>query len=149
MVSLTLGFTSIVIFSLVYLVDFNILKKLDARKLTSFAAGVGTVYVFIHMLPQLAHGQHVLAETLTLPLFLSHKYAIYLVALTGFVFFYMFERVLSYTTKLPTEDYTTRHELYFYWTNILFISLYSMLIGYVVGSYNLNDISYQIIFYVR
>ncbi len=146
MVSLALGFVSVVMFSMVYLVNFRVLRQLNAAKLTSFAAGVGTVYVFIHMLPQLAHGQHVLQHAFSATSFFGHKYAIYLVALTGFVFFYMFERILSHTTELPTESYTTNYELYYYWTNILFVSLYSILIGYVVGSYNLNDISYQLIY---
>lgn len=146
MVSVTLGFASIIIFSLVYLVDFKVLRKLNAAKLSSFAAGVGTVYVFIHMLPQLAHGQELLKAQFHEYHFFGSQFAIYLVALTGFVFFYMFERILAYTAKLPTEEYTSSYELYYYWTNVIFISLYSALIGYVVGSYNLNDISYQLIY---
>ncbi|HLR88732.1 MAG TPA: hypothetical protein VK042_03305 [Atopostipes sp.] len=146
MISVTLGFASIVIFSLVYLIDFKVLHKANAAKLSSFAAGVGTVYVFIHMLPQLAHGQHVLESVFPDFHFFGSRFAIYLIALTGFVFFYMFERILSYTEQLPTEDYSTRYELYYYWTNVIFISLYSVLIGYVVGSYDLNNISYQLVY---
>lgn len=146
MVSLTLGFTSVVVFSLVYFIDFKVLHRLNAAKLSSFAAGVGTVYVFIHMLPQLAHGQFLLESSFPKIHFFGSQFTIYLLALAGFVFFYMFERILSYTAKLPTEEYSTQYEQYFYWTNVLFISLYSVLIGYVVGSYNLNNISYQIVY---
>lgn len=148
MVSLTLGFTSVVIFSLVYFIDFKILHRLNAAKLSSFAAGVGTVYVFIHMLPQLGHGQALMEATYPNFVFFGSQFTIYLLALIGFVFFYMFERILSYTAKLPTEEYSTQYEQYYYWTNVLFISLYSVLIGYVVGSYNLNNISYQIIYLI-
>lgn len=148
MMSTVLGFASIVIFSLIYLIDFKVLQRANAEKLSSFAAGVGTVYVFIHMLPQLAHGQHVLESVFPDFHFFGSRFAIYLIALTGFVIFYMFERILAYTEQLPTEDYSNPHELYYYWTNVIFISLYSVLIGYVVGSNDLNNISYQLVYLV-
>src|SRR5699024_2382698 len=101
---------------------------------------------FIHMLTQLAHGEHVLDFVFLDFHFFGSRFAIYLIALTGFVFFYIFDSFLFYIELLLTVDYSTRYELYYYYTNVIFISLYSVLIGYVVGSYDLNNISYQLVY---
>lgn len=146
MVSTLLGFASIIIFSGVYFIDFNFLHRVKDADFASFAAGVGTVYVFIHMLPQLSHGQYLLEEYFPDIDFTGSQYSIYLIALFGFIFFYMFDRFLTHTTRLPTDEYKTTDELALYWTNILFICLYNMLIGYVVGSYTSGSVSHRIVY---
>lgn len=146
MVSTILGFLSIVVFSIVYYYDFELLHRIKDADFASFSAGVGSVYVFIHMFPLLSHGQHLLEETFPAVHFTGSQYAMYLVALAGFIFFYMFDTFLTHTRRLPTDEYSTSSELAFYWTNVIFISLYNMLIGYVVGSYGTNSVSYRIIY---
>lgn len=148
MQSIVLGFVSIAIFSMVYFVDFQILHRVNDAKLTSFAAGVGAVYVFIHMLPQLAHGQMIIEEAIEYKEFFGSHFLIYVIALVGFIFFYSFEKVLIFTDRLPTQEYKQMWERSFYWTNVIFITLYNTLIGYVVGSYNLDNITYQIIYLI-
>lgn len=149
MTSTLLGFLSIIVFSIIYYYEFTILNhKITNDDFASFAAGVGSVYVFIHMLPQLSHGQHLLEEAFPTILFTGSQYTIYLIALAGFLFFYMFDTFLAHTKRLPTDEYTTNSEQAFYWTNVIFISLYNMLIGYFVGSYNFDNVSYRIIYLV-
>ena len=148
MVSMLVGFLSIVVFGIVYYYDFSILHRIKDADFASFSAGVGSVYVFIHMLPQLSHGQHLLEDTFPTVHFTGSQYTIYLVALAGFLFFYMFDTFLTHTRRLPTDEYSTSGELAFYWTNVIFISLYNMLIGYVVGSYTTDSVSYRIIYMV-
>lgn len=148
MISTLLGFLSIIVFSIVYYFDFTILNRIKEADFASFAAGVGSVYVFIHMLPQLAHGQHLLEVAFPTIQFVGSQYTIYLIALAGFLFFYMFDTFLAHTRRLPTDEYSTNSELAFYWTNVIFISLYNMLIGYFVGSYNVENVSYRIIYLI-
>lgn len=148
MISTVLGFLSIIIFAIVFYYDFKILNRINEANFVSFAAGVGSVYVFIHMLPQLSHGQHLLEEAFPTIHFTGSQYTIYLIALTGFLFFYMFDTFLTHTRRLPTDEYSTNSELAFYWTNVIFISLYNMLIGYFVGSYDLDNVSYRIIYLI-
>lgn len=148
MIATLLGFLSIVVFSMVYYYDFQFLHRFKEADFASFSAGVGSVYVFIHMLPQLSHGQHLLEEAFPSIHFIGSQYTIYLIALAGFLFFYMFDTFLTHTRRLPTDEYSTSSELAFYWTNVIFITLYNMLIGYFVGSYNTDNISYRIIYLI-
>lgn len=60
----------------------------------SMAGGVSVAYVFMHLLPELAEGQEVLAEALEESLFFLESHA-YLVALLGLATFYGLERVAS------------------------------------------------------
>lgn len=146
--STLLGFLSIVIFSLVYFLDFKLLHKVDEAILNSFAAGVGVVYIFIHMLPQLAHGQPILEESYNQSFLFGNSFAIYIIALAGFIFFYFFDQILVYTDQLPTKSYDKTMERSIYWANVFFVFTYNMLIGYVVGSYNLDSMTYQLVFLV-
>lgn len=148
MVSTLLGFLSIIVFSIVYYHDFKFLNRIKDADFVSFSAGVGAVYVFIHMLPQLSHGQHLLEDSFPTIHFIGSQYTIYLIALLGFLFFYMFDTFLTHTRRLPTDEYSTSSELAFYWTNVIFISLYNMLIGYFVGSYTFDSVSYRIIYLI-
>ena len=148
MTSTILGFISILIFSMVYFLDLNVLYKIDEAILNSFAAGIGVVYIFIHMLPQLAYGQKILLESYGLESLLGNRLAIYIIALIGFIFFYLFDQILVYTDQLPTKKYEKTMERSIYWANVFFVVAYNAMIGYVVGSYNLNSISYQLIFLV-
>lgn len=143
-----LGFTSIVIFGMVYFLDFKLLHIIDEAILNSFAAGVGVVYIFIHMLPQLAHGQPILEVSFRGRFLLGGEFAIYIIALAGFIFFYFFDQILVYTDQLPTKSYDKKMERSIYWADVFFVFSYNMLIGYVVGSYNLNSMTYQLIFLV-
>lgn len=148
MISILLGFLSIIIFAIIFYYDFKILSRINEANFVSFAAGVGSVYVFIHMLPQLSHGQHIIEESFPTIHFTGSQYTIFLIALAGFLFFYMFDTFLTHTRRLPTDEYSTSGELAFYWTNVIFISVYNMLIGYFVGSYDFDNVSYRIIYLV-
>lgn len=140
-----LSFLSIMIFSLVYLVDSKLHHFIDDKTLSSFAAGFGVVYIFIRMLPQLAHGQLVLEKNLENIEFSGSSYIIYIIALAGF---YFLDQTLIHTDQIPAKAYDKKKERQIYLPNVLFLSIYNMLIGYVVGSYSLNNTSYQLIFLI-
>lgn len=143
MLSTFFSFFTIVIFGGVYYSDFKYIHRIKEQYSFSFSSGIGVVYVFIYMLPHLAKGQHLMATHFQNHPLLGGPYAMYIVALIGFIFFYVFDTFLTHTRRLPTDDYDTRSELAFYWTSVMFVCLYSLLIGYVVGSYASNDLTYQ------
>jgi hypothetical protein len=145
MISDLLGLISIIVFSIVYYADFSFFHHLNGRRFTSFAAGVGTVYVFIHMLPQLSHGQHVLEVEFAGDLLLN-RFSIYIFALAGFIFFYLLDRILWGTARMTSNVTQSKQEIFLFWGNIIFLALYNMLIGYVVGQYQMGGIGYRIIY---
>lgn len=145
MVSDVLGLISILVLGITYFADFSFFHHLNGRNFTSFAAGVGTVYVFIHMLPQLSHGQHILEIKFAGDLLLN-QYSIYIFALAGFVFFYLFDRVLWNTARMTSNVAQSKQEIFLFWGNIIFLALYNMLIGYIIGHYEIGNIGYRLVY---
>lgn len=95
----------------------------------SAAGGVSVAYVFIHLLPELAHGQKVIKGSgLSLLGYLEHH--AYLLALIGLACFYGLERVIkSHRRRLP--EHMQSHGGLF-WLHIAAFSIYNALIGYLL-----------------
>lgn len=108
------------------------LQKIGLRRFISFSAGVGISYVFIHLWPQVAHTQALAEEEIYwLEGHVMH-YALYLVALSGLVFVYALDRLISRAyenEELKTPNVT---ESALFWSHISFFSLYNMMIGYLL-----------------
>lgn len=99
----------------------------------SMAGGVSVAYVFVHLVPDLAEGQEVLAEALgegLLP-FLEHH--VYLLALVGLAVFYGLERaaIMSRRQRRASsgEDAAGRGV---FWLHIAMFAAYNALIGYLL-----------------
>lgn len=95
----------------------------------SAAGGVSVAYVFLHLLPELAHGQKVLQEREASLLDFLEQHA-YLLALAGLSCFYGLERLIkSHRRQLP--EHAESHAGVF-WLHIAAFSFYNALIGYLL-----------------
>lgn len=95
----------------------------------SAAGGVSVAYVFLHLLPELAHGQHVIAQSASAWFDLFEHHA-YLLALAGLACFYGLERLIkSHRRALP--EHGQSHGGMF-WLHIAAFSLYNGVIGYLL-----------------
>lgn len=138
---------TVLIFALIYYLNFEFLYKFNQKKLTSFVAGFGIVYVIIYMLPQLAHGHHLLDLQFPQSFILGNNSFIYLVTLFGSIFFYLFDLILSLTEEYRDQNIEKQNMTYNYWMHIVFFALYNLLIGFVVGS-DILDTSFQQFIYL-
>lgn len=75
------------------------LPHVSQRALGSFAGGLAISYVFLHLLPELSHGEQEVGEALGEVLEVSPliELTIFFVALTGFVVLYGLERLAAHT----------------------------------------------------
>jgi hypothetical protein len=98
----------------------------------SAAGGVSVAYVFLHLLPELHEGQHVLREAAGLRI-ASGSAEIYLVALLGLVAFYGLERLAATSRARSREqgggDST---ETGAFAVHVGAFALYNLLIGYLL-----------------
>ncbi len=100
----------------------------------SVAGGISVAYVFVHLLPELAEGQEVIAEALEggegLAFLESH---VYLVALVGLAVFYGLDRLATTSRRREREagkeDSTS---LGVFWLHISSFAAYNFLIGYLL-----------------
>lgn len=88
----------------------------------SIAGGASVSYVFVYILPSLARKQIVLEKTAYFEFFA--RYRAYLLCLGGFLVYYGIRRL----TTLPGFGRKTRN-----WSLLVGFSLYSMLLGYLLG----------------
>ena len=111
------------------------LSNAPRSRTLSFAGGVSLAYVFLHLLPELAHGQMVLAETVE-AMFVFDAFAIYLLALVGLLAFYALERALMHDPDMgkasdgdvrTAEGGAENHGLF--WMHLAVFALYSVIVG--------------------
>ena len=93
----------------------------------SFASGISVAYVFVHLLPELAEGQHALAES---ELNVAVEGAIWLLALAGLVAFYGLERAAKGSRD---DGPTDRTEAAVFRLHMASYALYNTLIGYLLA----------------
>ena len=105
------------------------LGELPRSRWLSVAGGVAVAYVFIHLLPELAHGQKVMEDSEAgLLSYLEHH--VYLLALAGLACFYGLERLVK-THRRKIDDQAESHPGVF-WLHIGAFSAYNGLIGYLL-----------------
>lgn len=123
-----------VVLSLVHLLagKLRFLEGTPRRRWLSIAGGASIAYVFLHVLPELAKGQEVLADVLQEPFrFIEHH--VYLIALLGLAVFYGLERLAKThrrPTTAPAQESQTRSGVF--WISILSFSVYNFVIGYLL-----------------
>ena len=107
----------------------HVLAELPRNRWLSAAGGVAVAYVFIHLLPELAHGQKVMeGSEAGLLSYLEHH--VYLLALTGLACFYGLERLIK-AHRRKIDDKAESHPGVF-WLHIGAFSVYNGLIGYLL-----------------
>jgi len=107
------------------------LHQLPRSRWLSVAGGVAVAYVFVHLLPELAHGQRVIEDSGFHPLrYLEHH--AYLLALIGLSCFYGLERLIkAHRSDLP-DDADTHASMF--WLHIGAFAGYNALIGYILAN---------------
>lgn len=95
----------------------------------SFAGGLSVAYLFLHLLPEVAHGNEVVGEVLSdvlepTPLL---DLGIFFVMLTGFTVFYGLERLAQRHAGTSTGPPAG-----VYWVHLLFFAVYNGLITYTM-----------------
>jgi len=105
------------------------LDRLPRSRWLSMAGGVSVAYVFVHLLPELAHGQAVMeGSDIWVLSYLEHH--VYLLALLGLASFYGLERLIKeHRRRLP--EHAESHAGVF-WLHIGAFAVYNGLIGYLL-----------------
>lgn len=111
------------------------LRSLDGTpraRWLSWAGGVSVAYVFVHLLPELAEAQEVVAESLEEGLGFLQNHA-YLMALLGLVIFYGLERAAVTSRRrggASIEEASTSPGVF--WLHMASFALYNAVIGYLL-----------------
>ena len=105
----------------------------------SFASGVSVAYVFLHLLPEIAHGQHLLDE-LEESRSPVPGLGIYLLALLGLLVFYALDRVFevlrargSPSCKDPGADSAAGERHTLFWIHLAIFAVYSFIVGCLIA----------------
>ncbi len=97
----------------------------------SFAGGVSTSYVFVHIFPELEKGREALQKLLAIRFV---EYHIYLVALIGFSIFYGLENyVVSSRLQNVDQGKDDMPQPFVFWVHLLSFAVYNVLIGYLLS----------------
>jgi zinc transporter ZupT len=133
MVFSAITFVATLLLALVYIlgghVRFHVAHR---RRWLSFAAGVATAYVFVHLLPELYEAQKIftrLAGGRALPF---PERRVYTSALIGFVVFYGLQNMLGSSLSREHGGAPERSEGPVYWAHIGGFCIYSAMISYVM-----------------
>lgn len=107
------------------------LDRIPRSRWLSFASGLSVAYVFVHLLPEIAAGQHALsAAGVAGAATGSHAW---LVALLGLALFYGLERLAKLSRRRNARrgggDYTERRV---FWLHTGSYALYNLLIGHLL-----------------
>lgn len=110
----------------------SVLDKTPRSRWLSVAGGISVAYVFLHLLPELAHGQQVIEEVAEDSLgFLKHH--AYLVAFSGLIIFYGLEHAAKTSRRSQRasgeEDRPARQV---FWLHMVSFVVYNVLIGYLL-----------------
>lgn len=100
----------------------------------STAGGISVAYVFLHLLPELAEGQRVIAESAGRSEG-HHRHFPYLAALSGLAVFYGLERMAKRDRK-ETGRKTAEQETCtaVFWLHVFSFSVYNVLVGYLMSN---------------
>lgn len=109
----------------------RVLRVVPRSPWLSFAGGVGIAYVFARILPELAKAQAAFdANELSALGWLEQH--VYLLALAGFVGFYVLERaVTEYRSRVPAHR--ARPSDAVFWVHMASFAMYNGLIGYLLS----------------
>jgi hypothetical protein len=128
---LVLGLAAVHLFS----GGLSFLDGIPRSRWLSVAGGVSVAYVFVHLLPELAENQEIIAETVGesfafLAFFEDH---VYLVALVGLAIFYGLERAAKESRRRqPGDAAKVSTGTGVFWVHMASFSVYNAVIGYLL-----------------
>lgn len=109
------------------------------RKFLSFSGGIAVAYVFIHLLPSVAHAQHEVVEAFGWETGIRAQYFIYIIALAGLSVFYALDRLVHKAWARQDIKNPDDVESTVFWLHIGFFTLYNAMIGYLVAYQGFHD----------
>lgn len=130
-----IGLAVALVFALIHLFGgkLRFLDVIPRSRWLSAAGGVSVAYVFLHLLPEVAHAEEVLAAHHQLGVVATPAF---LVALIGLVVFYGLERAARRTRPKEafsgSEDPGEEHDDWVFWLHIASFSVYNLIIGYLL-----------------
>ncbi|MGB3722689.1 MAG: hypothetical protein WA979_07715 [Pacificimonas sp.] len=104
------------------------LDRIPRSRWLSAAGGSSVAYVFVHLLPELAHAQDVVSEWVMDGPVAAIETHVYLLALIGLTVFYCLEQVMS--SSAARQDMRDSSRLF--WMHLGFFAVYSLIIGYLL-----------------
>jgi len=114
-------------------------EPVNVKWFSSFAAGVGASYVVLDLFPYIPHSQEVLNEHFGWSSNSFYSNTIYVLILSGIIIFYALvlldEKAIRHMRKKNSE----KIEDIFFWTQIIFFAVYSLMIGYITGSGSITE----------
>ncbi|QDU36341.1 hypothetical protein Mal4_06260 [Maioricimonas rarisocia] len=105
------------------------LDVLPRSRWLSIAGGVAVAYALIHLLPEVQHHHHALAESTIGSLFGGQR-LVWAIALLGLMVFYWLESLARRHRQAPPDSGETGGGLF--WLHMSSYSLYNMLLGYLL-----------------
>ncbi|PSL41422.1 hypothetical protein B0H99_102105 [Planomicrobium soli] len=117
--------------------------------LLSLVSGGSIAYVFLHLVPELAHYE-VVVEKAHLPLLFEHlDYFAYLLALLGIALFYGIDKLNDKSQrKNENEKNLTRPQEHIFILHILTFALYNGLLGYLLPYLSGDNIAAYVVYFI-
>ena len=122
----------LVLVSVHLFVGYLRLSRIPRSRWLSLAGGISVTYIFLHVLPEFAEYQVVLADTERVAFFSYLEHHVYAFALLGLVVFYALERAAKRSResdRQPDNDHR-KHSVQVFWIHIGSFILYNAIIGY-------------------
>ncbi len=114
-------------------------EPVNVKWLSSFAAGVGVSYVVLDLFPYIPHSQEILCEHFGWSTDSLYSNLVYVLVLAGIIIFYglvlLDEKAIRHMKKTKSEKVKD----VFFWTQIAFFGVYSLMIGYITGSGSITE----------
>lgn len=141
----TLGFVLVHLFT--HYVKF--LNNPQKNVLMSLVSGGSIAYVFLHLVPELAHYEEVV-EKAHLPYLFEHlTYFAYLLSLFGIALFYGIDKLNDQSqTKNEDEKNLTRPQKRIFFLHIAAFALYNGLIGYLLSYLSGDNLAAYAIYFI-
>jgi hypothetical protein len=108
------------------------LNRVPRSAWLSFASGTSVAYVFVHLLPEMAHFQEAL-EAAGAVAWLTERRHVWLLALAGLVAFYGLERQASRSRETGDDRAQDRTGAEVFWLHMVSYGLYNVLVGYLLA----------------
>ncbi len=109
-------------------------EPVNVHWLSSFAAGVGASYVILNLFPFIPYSQSILSDHFGWGPESYYNNLIYLFILAGIIVFYSLVLLDEKALQKMKEDRSKKVRDIYFWTQIAFFALYSLLIGYLTTS---------------
>ncbi len=125
------------------------LSHIPRSKWLSLAGGISVSYIFLHVLPEFAHYQEMVAENIQISWLAFAEHHIYGFSLIGLVVFYALERAAkkARTSQRKPGDGKESYDVKVFWIHMISFFFYNMIIGYLL-LHREDDSNLGLLYYV-